>query len=116
MSEYIPHRVREWSQEDLGTIAANAAAVFAVVSRGPTGEPALMSAGVPAGCGQEGSRPEVLLLEPRNTFEARRCAEPAPRRPRRRATGERRAMPCVACRVRGEPALVSRYGKVGQVL
>jgi hypothetical protein len=65
MSEYIPHRVREWSPEDLGTIAANAAAVFAVVSRGPTGEPSLMSAGVPAGCGQEGSEPEVLLLEPR---------------------------------------------------
>jgi hypothetical protein len=56
MSEYIPHRVTEWSQEDLGTIAANAAAVFAVVSQGP---------GDPAGCGQEGSGPELLLLEPR---------------------------------------------------
>jgi hypothetical protein len=47
MSEYIPHRVTEWSQEDLGTIATNSAAVFAVVSRGPGDENALFNEGLP---------------------------------------------------------------------
>src|ERR1700736_2824203 len=50
MSEYIPHRVREWSQEDLGTIAANAAAVFAVVSQGPSDANSLINVGIPVVC------------------------------------------------------------------
>jgi hypothetical protein len=63
MSEYIPHRVREWSQEDLGTIAANAAAVFAVVSQGPSDANSLINVGIPRRVlGQAlGSRPGAVV-------------------------------------------------------